>query len=221
MMNAFEPLSFIEKKESTQFTGIQGDVRKETEFIPFGVYGNETEPVKGLQKRMAILEQEAYEKGYAQGEKDGFEIGEKKSLKIIENMENLLIEMSRFKLDILKHHEKEILELIFSIAEKIIHYQVNINETAVKGSIIKALNLIGDKSQVVLRVNPDDYDYVEKLRPDFFSKIKDIKSVVVNSDTTVSRGGCFLETSNGEVDATVETQLEKIRQCLIEASNEK
>ena len=221
MMTSFEPLSFGEKKENAQFDGLQADVLEETEFIPFGVYGGETEPLKGAQKRVAILEQEAYEKGFAQGQKDGFEIGEKKAVKAIENIENLLIEMSRLKLDILKQHEKEILELIFSIAEKIIHYQVNTNEKAIKGSIIKALNLTVDKSQVVFRVNPEDQDYVEKLRPDLFPKIKDLKSIVVNSDTTISRGGCFLETVNGDVDATVETQLEKIRQCLKETFAEK
>ena len=97
-------------------------------------------------------------------------MGEKKALKVIENVENLLIEMNRFKLDILKRHEKEILEIIFAIAEKIIHYQIDASDEIIKESIIQALRLTVDKSQVVLRVNPEDYDYVEKLRPDLFSK---------------------------------------------------
>ena len=220
-MNSFEPLSFGEKKENTQFTGLQVDDQKETEFIPFGVYGGEIDPVKGAKKRVAILEQEGYEKGFAQGQNDGFEMGEKKALKVIENVENLLIEMNRFKFNILKRHEKEILEIIFAIAEKIIHYQIDTSDEIIKESIVQALRLTVDKSQVVLRVNPEDYDYVEKLRPDLFSKIKDMKSIIVNSDTSISRGGCFLETNNGDVDATVETQLEKIRHCLTRTFTEK
>jgi len=38
--------------------------------------------------------------------------------------------------------------------------------------------------------------------------------MIVTSDPSITRGGCFLETPYGDVDARVETQLEKIYQSL-------
>jgi flagellar assembly protein FliH len=91
------------------------------------------------------------------------------------------------------------------------------DDTAIKESIFNALEMAVEKSKVTFNVNPDDYDYVEKLRPNLFRNNKEIKSIVVTSDPAVSKGGCFLETSRGNIDATIESKLEKIRQCFQES----
>ncbi|MGB2688643.1 MAG: FliH/SctL family protein, partial [Desulfobacterales bacterium] len=84
-------------------------------------------------------------------------------------------------------------------------------------AIFDALKLAVEKSKVVFNVNPDDYDYVEKLRPELFNQNKGLKSIVVTSDPGVSRGGCYLETPYGNIDATIESKLENIHQCLQES----
>ena len=168
-------------------------------------------------ENIASIEQEAYEKGFVQGEKDGFELGEKKAVKVIENIENLFNEITHLKYDILKQYEKEILELIIAVAEKIVHHEVKLDDTIVKSAIFDALELAVEKSKVVFNVNPDDYDYVEKLRPELFNQNKELKSIVVSSNPSVTRGGCFLETPYGNIDATIESMLEKISHSLQES----
>jgi flagellar assembly protein FliH len=129
--------------------------------------------------------------------------------------------MSGVKQEILKRNEKEILDLIFIIVEKIIHYRISSVEGIVKESVLNALNLAVEKNKIILNVNPEDYDYVEKLRPELFKKHKELKSITVTSDPSISRGGCFLETPYGDVDAGIETQLEKVYQYLQDSLNEK
>ena len=90
-------------------------------------------------------------------------------------------------------------------------------ESVIKNAIFDALKLAIEKSKVVFNVNPDDYDYVEKLRPELFNQNKGLKSIVVTSDPGVSRGGCYLETPYGNIDATIESKLENIHQCLQES----
>jgi flagellar assembly protein FliH len=106
--------------------------------------------------------------------------------------------------------------LIFAVVEKIVHHEVRQDNTAIKEAIFNALDMAVEKSKVVFNVNPDDYDYVEKLRPNLFRQNKEIKSIVVTSDPAISRGGCFLETVRGNIDATIESKLEKIYQCFQE-----
>jgi flagellar biosynthesis/type III secretory pathway protein FliH len=48
------------------------------------------------------------------------------------------------------------------------------------------------------------------LRPDLFERFKALKSIIINSDSTIEKGGCYLETPCGDIDARIETQLEKI-----------
>ena len=89
--------------------------------------------------------------------------------------------------------------------------------STIKNAIFEALEAAVEKSKVVFNVNPDDYDYVEKLRPELFKQNKGLKSIVVTSDPAVSIGGCYLETPYGNIDATIESKLEKIYQCLQES----
>ena len=227
-MEPLENNTFHEKSNNVNFVSIQMGERRQVEFIPLAVYGSNNEKgkmgegtLKEGQEKVALLEQEAYEQGFAQGEKDGLELGEKKALKVVEDIEQLFIEMSNLREEILKRYENEILKLIFAIAEKIVHHQIRSNEGAVEGPIFNALKLAIEKSKVNISVNPDDYDYVEKLRPELFTKFKELKSVVITSDPSISRGGCFLETPYGDVDACIETQLKKIYQCLQESCVEK
>ena len=220
-MESFEPLSLTEKKDKVDFISLQIGDGEKGDFISLEQgednYKKRKEAediLKDAHQKATLLEQEAYEKGFAQGEKDGLELGEKKAIKVIENIENLFIEISHLKKEILKQYEMGALELIFTIAKKIIHYQITLDEKAIKNTVFKALNLTVEKSEIVLRVNPEDFDFVERLRPEFFTKFKELKSIMVTSDPSITRGGCFLETPYGDVNATVETRLEKIYQSL-------
>ncbi|MBE9522668.1 MAG: hypothetical protein IME95_05705 [Proteobacteria bacterium] len=122
--------------------------------------------------------------------------------------------MNSLKQEIIGHYEKEILELVFAIAQKVVHHQIRSDDKAIEGTVLRALKLAAEKSEIVLRVNPEDFDYVEKLRPEFFAAVKELKALTVTSDPSITRGGCLLEGPYGDVDGRVETQLEKIHQCL-------
>ena len=223
-MESFESNKPQKRGDKKDFVFLETGPEKKPDFVPLGVWENngnnnkETEnDLLGKKENIASIEEEAYEEGFVQGEKDGFELGEKKALKVIENIENLFNEITDLKNDILKQYEKEILELIFAVAEKVVHHEVKLDDTVVKSAIFAALELAVEKSKVVFNVNPDDYDYVEKLRPELFNQNKELKSIVVSSNPSVTRGGCFLETPYGNIDATIESMLEKISQCLRES----
>ena len=227
-MKSFEENELIKNKNDYGFISLQENELKRAEFIPLEGYQDSQKQKKAGKHatseapgNVSLIEQEAYEKGFVQGEKDGFELGEKKASQVIGNIERLFDEISSLKQEIVNQHEKEILDLTFAIAEKIVHYLTKFDESAVKEAVFNALNLAIDKSKIILNVNPEDYDYIENLRPELFKEYKDIKSIKVTSDPSVTRGGCYLKTPYGDIDAGIETQLEKIYQCLQDAFYEK
>ncbi|MDH4207138.1 MAG: FliH/SctL family protein [Desulfobacteraceae bacterium] len=224
-MESFEPYKLQKQGRENNFVSLNTGEGERSNFVLLEAWENadskkeETEDdLLGMQENISSIEQEAYEKSFAQGEKDGFEFGEKKAIKVAENIENLFNEMVSLKHDISKQYEREIIDLIFAVAEKIVHHEVRSKESVIKNAIFEALELAIEKSKVVFNVNPDDYDYVEKLRPELFNQNKGLKSIVVTSDPGVSRGGCYLETPYGNIDATIESKLEKIYQCLQEST---
>jgi len=223
-MESFEPYELQKQGRKNDFVSLDNRVGERSNFVPLQTWGKadskneETQDgLSGMQENISSIEQEAYEKSFAQGEKDGFEFGEKKAIKVIENIENLFNEMVSLKHDVLKQYEREIIDLIFAVSEKIVHHEVKSKESVIRNAIFEALELAVEKSKVVFNVNPDDYDFVEKLRPELFNQNKGVKSIVVTSDPGVTRGGCYLETPYGNIDATIESKLEKIYQCLRES----
>ena len=223
-MESFQPYDLQKQGRKNDFVSLEAGEGKKSNFVPLEAFENadskkeETEDdLPGMQEKISGIEQEAYEKSFAQGEKDGFEFGEKKAIKVVKNIENLFNEMVSLKHDVLKQYEREIIDLIFAVTEKIVHHEVRSKESVIKNTIFEALELAVEKSKVVFNVNPEDYDYVEKLRPELFNRNKGAKSIVVTSDPGVTRGGCYLETHYGNIDATIESKLEKIYQCLLES----
>ncbi|MFW6147566.1 MAG: FliH/SctL family protein [Thermodesulfobacteriota bacterium] len=210
-----------DKPEATFVSLQNNEKRRKGDFIPLARAGDgfeeqdkAAEIVRKAHEKAARIEQEAYEKGFNQGEKDGLELGEKKASKMTEHIEELLQGLIRLRGELVKHHEQDIIKLIFAIAKRIIKQTTKMNEDAVREVLFKAVNLATEKSEVTIRINPEDFDLVERLRPEFFAAFNDLKSVTVASDPSITQGGCLLETSSGEIDARIETQLERIYQSL-------
>ncbi|MBW1715339.1 MAG: hypothetical protein JRJ77_05840 [Deltaproteobacteria bacterium] len=227
-LGSFESPLLPRQTEKAGFMSVQTGGVEGTDFMPLKETTDhykkrrEVEDIlREAQEKADLLEREAYEKGFAQGEKGGIELGERKALKQVEGIESLLTEMNSLKQEIIGHYEKEILELVFAIAQKVVQHEIRSDDKAIKGTILRAVKLAAEKSEIIVRVNPDDFDYVEKLRPEFFATVKELKALTVTSDPSITRGGCLLESPYGDVDGRVETQLEKIHQCLEQAFAEK
>lgn len=227
-ITTFEPSLKSDEEKKSDFLTVQTGEENAEIFTLFQEYSSAKdrrskidEILEKARERAVSIEREAYEEGFAQGEKDGLELGKEKAKKIVGSIEDLLHEINRLKGEIARMYEKEILEVIVAITKKIIHIQTGMNEKTVRDTIINAVKYATEKSDITLRISPDDFEYVENLRPDLFAELKELKSMMVTADPSITRGGCLVESSHGNIDARIETQLEKIHQCLEEAGREK
>ncbi len=176
--------------------------------------------VEEAKRRASLIESGAYEKGFAQGEKDGFEMGSKKVEKILDRILGTLQDMVAYRQEFIKKYEKEMLHLIRAIAEKVVRVAVRVDNQIVRETILEAFSFAADRSEVIVRVNPEELEYVKEIRPEFFDRISELKSITIESDPSITRGGCFMETTFGNVDARLETRLQKITKAIEHAFEE-
>lgn len=181
------------------------------------IIDNAEKIVAEAKNKAATIEQNAYEKGFAQGEKDGREIGTKKIDKILEDIQRVSEKMIAYKDEFAQVHEKAVLDLVGRIAQKVVCGRAEVDHTIVRETIFRAFALAADRSETTVRVSPSDVEYIKDLRPSFFERFKDLKSITIESDPTISAGGCVLETAFGDIDGRVESQLDKITQSVKEA----
>lgn len=176
--------------------------------------------IEEAKRKASLIESESYEKGFLQGEKDGFEMGSKKLEKILDRVHDTLQDMFAYRQEFIKKYEKEMLHLICSIAERVVRGIVKVDNQGIREAILEAFSLAADRSEVTVRVNPEEVEYVKEIRPEFFDRISELKSITIESDPSITRGGCFMETTFGNVDARLETQLKKIADAVEHAFEE-
>ena len=70
--------------------------------------------------------------------------------------------------------------------------------------------------RVTLLVHPGEADALEIYLPDLLAKLRSIEEVELTLDDTVSPGGCVARFGTGQIDARIETQLDRIAAELLD-----
>jgi len=159
--------------------------------------------------KIARLEREAYEKGFAQGQRDGLDLEKSKMEEMGRQYEALLTELRDLKVHIFRDSEGEMLRLIELIVRKVIGEEIKTDETIIMHTIKSAAKFLTDKRKVRIIINPEDMEEVKKMLPDL-SRLTKGGNFQLTEDPTVGKGGCILETGFGRVNATIDDQLDEI-----------
>jgi flagellar assembly protein FliH len=170
---------------------------------------------------LEAVRQEAHDEGFAQGQAAGLEEGRKQSREIVERMAAIAAQMETAWENLIEAHESRIIDLVARAVEKVVYGQAAIDQDMVKRAILEALQVVPEPVNVQIAVSPKDYEFIETVKEDFFSQIKALKDVSVTPDPAIHQGGCNVRTKFGEVDATIESRLEAIRECLLKAGGKK
>lgn len=107
--------------------------------------------------------------------------------------------------EFLKKSEEELGQTAIKIAKEVIEKEVSSASSQIAhhlaNSLIKELS---DVKNIEIRVNPEDSEYLKEQ----FSKNERIK---VSADDAISKGGVVIISEGGNIDATMQTRLEKLK----------
>lgn len=174
---------------------------------------------KGETEGYAKGKTEGYEAGLKKGQEEGFQAGLIRAGEQVSFLEQLLTEMDSIRSYMVQRFEKEIMQMICRISEKVVYTEARVNHEVVKGAILQVFAEMVDFEEVTINVNPEDYDFVEMVKKDFFKQYKDLKQVSVLSNSSIDRGGCTMETHTGQVETSVESRLEAVQNSILNLSN--
>lgn len=152
-------------------------------------------------------EQEA-ERLKQQGYQDGLEAGRKEvreqTAKLIRQYEATLSEIQAQRVELQKRYEEESMALIKVMVEWLANHEVNTNSGAILNCLRKAMEFVVEKSEVKVRLNPEDFQRVKAAGLQDPALLEGKSQVRLIEDPAISVGGCFLESGFGEIDATME-----------------
>ncbi|MGC8862896.1 MAG: FliH/SctL family protein [Armatimonadota bacterium] len=111
----------------------------------------------------------------------------------------------------------ELLKLSTTIASKIVRREVQENEDFVIRTVEAGLRQLRDKHELKIRVHPDDYDLARARKSELTQAFDDARTLDFVADRRVDKGGCIIESVDGNLDARISTQLEGVEAALLEA----
>ena len=125
-----------------------------------------------------------------------------------------IVDISRLRETILTNSTDDMLRLVMAISKQVIHHEIETREEIVLTIITKALHAAIRADEFHIKINPADFQVVTENKPLFLASISSLKNITFESDPSISRGGCLIESDMGKVDATLETKLDEIFQQL-------
>lgn len=170
----------------------------------------------GYNAGMEAGKNKGYIEGYAAGQREAVEILEEQSKEKLNELAEMIKLIEKEKLSILSKFEQDITRLALDIAEKIIRNEVDTKDNVVL-SIIK--DLINDyRKSEWIKIYISGKDDVLTLQGDqelmnMLNKIsKDVKIEVLDE---LEKGSAIIETEDGIVEASIETQLKNLREMVL------
>lgn len=171
---------------------------------------------KEVREKALLMEKEAYEKGFQQGERDGKELGLKRLEKVIHQLENVLSEMERQKREAFQAYEGEMVRLMLGIGKRLFRRATLLHEEAIVEVLRDAFRYVTDRGEIILRLHPADYQYLMAHSDQVPVSLNEKDGLRIIQDPAITRGGCLLSTSFGEIDATFESQFEAMASRILQ-----
>ncbi len=110
--------------------------------------------------------------------------------------------------------ERNAVELAFQIAEKALAGALEVQPDRVIEVVRGALRCLVERERVVILVNPADLETVRDVTGDLVRSLGGIDHCEVQEERRVERGGAVVRSAAGEIDAKLETKLERAREIL-------
>ena len=201
---------------------------KKREFVRFYAKGKGEAGISGEKKGRAgndsihaelasksdMAEKEAHAKGFAEGLRAGTEDERRRLAEAMEALANSMRELDRLRNGCLEGHEEKILNLVFSVTEKVINREISTSRDVVHGVLKSAIKQVLDKDGITVRLNPEDNRYMMETNPGLIDDFDEIRNMSIVEDGSIRRGGVIIDTSSGEVDARLDQQLHEVRKAM-------
>lgn len=107
-------------------------------------------------------------------------------------------------------------ELAVAIARKIICRVSDQRPDIVVDQVRIALDKVGSDPSLTIRVHPRDAEYLIARKATILKSLDHLDRVVITGDSSMSPGGCIIETDRELIDASIESQLEMLELAIKE-----
>lgn len=207
------------------------DVMEEAKRLVREAQAKAEEIVQTAVDRQEAIEKAAYEKGfkagYDKGYAEGLETGKAEAFdaakKEFNEKQATLIESYRKTIDAINadraawiaSSRHDLVELAMAVARKVAHHVGDQHREVILANLEEAVRLAGARTDVTIAVNLKDAETARLFVKSLVDMHEQWQNIRIVEESEIAPGGCRVHWGSGAIDATIDTQLDRIAMELI------
>lgn len=164
-------------------------------------------------EKQYLIEQ-AKEEGY----QAGFDHGKEKSMNeyahLLEKANAITTAAKKDYYATLEQSDGMILDIAIHTAEKIVKQSLSENPESFLPIITEAIREIKDQPCITIYLHAVNYKFILQQKDELAHILNDEKEISIYIDKDAKEGHCLIEHQFGQVDASIDTQLQQVRNVL-------
>jgi flagellar assembly protein FliH len=169
--------------------------------------------ISDIQQEAEARVRTAYNQGLAAGEAAARERAQQKLDPVLHGLNKIIAELAALKKHVRAEAEDDAVKLAIAIARRVLYRELATDPEAILGLVKAAFSKLNARETQRLRLSPSDAAMIQEHR----AKLQIPPGLEIASDGSLTPGSAIFETSRGDLDASIETQLSEIDRGLTDA----
>lgn len=153
------------------------------------------------------MERDAYEKGFAAGEKAGLEMGAQKAEVLLSRIERMIREIEAYKISIIEEIEPQLLGLASDIAKKVIFEELSLKPEVMVNIVRESMRKLERTGPITIKMNPAVHELFKRLKPQLLEIHSDI---IFDIDPSLMPNSQIVIGASEEIVTDIDSQLTNI-----------
>lgn len=161
---------------------------------------------------------EGYQRGFAQGLEAGQKQAYETAIEEFRAQQATLVESYRQTISAinadreawLTSARQDMVELAMAIARRVTHHTGEEHREIVLANLEEAVRLVGARTDVTIAVNSKDEEAARAFAKTLVDMREQWQKIRIVEEPEIAPGGCRVQWGSGSIDATLETQLDRI-----------
>lgn len=212
-----------------------GDVSRQAQQIRDSAEAKASRIIQEAEQQVESLRQAAHTESAAQGYQEGLEKGLKEgrqkgqqegheeavtatseSLEAIQKAwSDAMRQWDENRQDVEREVQRSVVTFAVQFANKIIHRAIEFDPEIVVNQLADVLSYVLRPVDVTVRICREDRSVLESAMPRLLNDFSNVKHIHLTDDESVGRGGCVVTYGQGQIDASIETQLNRLTELII------